>query len=78
VSLDLQHVAERPSWDCAACGKPWPCDPAREELARRTGGGTPLAIAGWSYLEDFVRDQGPGPLAEVFDRFIGWTRPAVG
>jgi len=28
-----QHWPRRPSWDCLCCGKPWPCDPAREGMA---------------------------------------------
>lgn len=30
--LMLSHVAERPSWDCGACGDPWPCLVARVSL----------------------------------------------
>jgi hypothetical protein len=32
-----QHWPHRPSWDCLCCGKPWPCDPARESLAQEDG-----------------------------------------
>jgi hypothetical protein len=73
---DLIHAPARPAWDCRACGTPWPCGPAREELVRRTGGGTALAIAGWAYLEEYVRDQPSGPPAAAFDRFLRWTRDA--
>jgi hypothetical protein len=69
-----EHTPKRPEWDCACCGKPWPCDPAQEDLVAETGGGTALAIACWAYLEEHVRDLGDGPLPEVFERFIGWTR----
>lgn len=71
---ELAHTPKRPDWYCAACLEEWPCDPAREELAERTGGGTTLAIAAWGYLEDWVRDQGPGPFSDAFERFILWTR----
>lgn len=71
---ELTHVPARPSWDCSACGRPWPCDPAREELVVQTGGGTALVVAAWGYLEDWVRDRGPGPFSEAFERFILWTR----
>ena len=27
-----EHQPKRPQWDCEACGKEWPCDPAREAL----------------------------------------------
>jgi hypothetical protein len=73
AAAELTHLPRRPGWDCRCCGKPWPCDPAREELVAETGGGTALAIAGWAYLEEFVRDRAPGPTDELFDRFIRWT-----
>ena len=69
------HRHERPTWECEACGKDWPCDPAREELAMehdRTG----LAILMWTYLEDYAMDSGTGSLAGAFERFIAWTRSA--
>jgi hypothetical protein len=28
----IEHIPDRPSWDCRVCGKPWPCDPSREAL----------------------------------------------
>jgi hypothetical protein len=74
VTGDLIHRPERPGWDCRGCGAPWPCVPARRELVARTGGGTALAIAGWAYLEEFVRDRPHGPADEAFDRFLRWTR----
>jgi hypothetical protein len=49
--------------------------PARTHLLAETGGGTVLAIQCWSYLEEFIRDQGEGPLEQAFGRFIGWSRP---
>jgi hypothetical protein len=72
--LEPAHVAARPSWTCRACFEPWPCELARKQLVVQTGGGTALAMAAWTYLEEFARDQGPGPLGEAFDRFIRWTR----
>ncbi|RZU48638.1 hypothetical protein EV385_0356 [Krasilnikovia cinnamomea] len=69
-----EHQAARPSWDCAACARPWPCDPAQERLATDTGGGTRLAVLMWTYLETYCSDRHDGPLGEVFERFIAWTR----
>lgn len=73
MTVQLVHSASRPSWDCRACGQPWPCDPAREELIAQTPNVSALATAGWAYLDEFVRDQPTGPPAEAFDRFIRWT-----
>ena len=68
------HTAQRPSWDCEACGRAWPCAPARAELVTQYGPGTALAMLGWGFLEEAVRDLPSGPPRELFDRFIGWTR----
>src|SRR4051794_13841654 len=46
VSGADEHSAERPSWDCRACGRPWPCDPAREHLQSEMDG-TVLAVYMW-------------------------------
>jgi hypothetical protein len=66
------HTPERPSWDCLACGQPWPCDPAREELKAELDR-VSLAIYMWNRLEESVRDLPPTPPAEIFERFIKWT-----
>ena len=66
------HTAERPSWDCRVCGKPWPCDPAREVLIVEMDR-VSLAIFMWVNLEEAVRDMPPGPASDLFDRFIRWT-----
>jgi hypothetical protein len=73
VAADGEHVAERPSWDCRACGRPWPCDPAREALVIEMDRVT-LAIYMWSNLEEAVMDLPRGPAPEFFERFIRWTR----
>ncbi len=70
----MEHRPNRPSWDCGACGKDWPCDPAREELAAEYRDGVQLAMVAWDYLEAFCHDQPAGPVGEMFDRFIAWTR----
>ena len=28
------HLPDRPSWRCRQCDLPWPCDPARHNLAQ--------------------------------------------
>lgn len=73
----LEHTAQRPSWDCRACRRPWPCGPARNRLRRETGGGTALTLAAWTYFEEYIRGHGPGPSKETYDRFLGWTRRPV-
>jgi len=68
----MEHTADRPSWDCRSCGKPWPCDPARERLISDLDRFA-LAIYMWSSLDEAVRDLPAGPPAELFERFIHWT-----
>lgn len=72
--MEPTHLPQRPQWECESCGADWPCDPAREELAIGTGGGSPLAILMWTHLEDFVRDTMTREFGGAFERFIGWTR----
>lgn len=66
------HGAERPSWDCRSCGKPWPCDPAREHLAGEMDR-VQLAILMWANMDEAIPDLPAHPPSELFDRFIGWT-----
>lgn len=68
-----EHIAARPSWDCLACGKPWPCDPARESLMTDfdlVG----LAMYAWSTLEEAAGDLPGMPADEAFKRFLAWAR----
>ena len=68
----MDHVEERASWDCRACGRPWPCDPAREELAAAL---TPVALRTqmWTRLEVAAQDMPTAPARELFERFISWA-----
>lgn len=68
-----EHIAHRPSWDCAACGKTWPCDPAREALASEMDS-VQLAMYLWTNLEEAAGDLPTIPVTEAFERFISWTR----
>jgi hypothetical protein len=70
----MEHLAARPSWDCRACGKPWPCDPAREELAA-TLSPIQLALYAAAHLSEAAPDMPTAPPAELYDRFMAWTRP---
>lgn len=68
----MDHIQERPSWDCLACGKPWPCDPAREHLAAVLDLVT-LRTEMWMRLEEAALELPPGPVVELFERFLKWT-----
>jgi hypothetical protein len=69
----MQHIAGRPSWDCLACGKPWPCDRAREQLAGEMDT-VQLAMYAWVNLAEAAEDIPAMPADEMFERFLAWTR----
>lgn len=71
--VTVEHTAQRPSWDCRACDKPWPCDPAREALAAEKER-VSLSVYMWMQLEDAARDLPNEPASALFERFIHWTR----
>ena len=68
-----EHRPHRPSWDCLSCGRPWPCDPAREDLAAQLDA-ISLAMYAWQCLEEAAGELPATPPQELFDRFIRWTR----
>jgi hypothetical protein len=67
-----EHRPARPSWDCTGCAKPWPCDPAREQLAAELRG-TWLRIYLCIERSNAARDNPRIPAAELHERFIAWT-----
>lgn len=70
--FEPQHIEERPSWNCRACGEPWPCEIARKELAAELSP-TRLRLHLWMRMEIAAADElGPSP-KEMFRRFFGWT-----
>lgn len=71
--VSTEHIAGRPSWDCLACSKPWPCDPARESLTTDLDR-VQLAMFAWASLEEAAGDLPGIPADEAFDRFLAWTR----
>lgn len=67
-----------PTWDCRACGKDWPCDPAREALRiqyRNQPG--KLAVFMYRKLEAAAPALTASGMSrgEMWDRFIEWTKP---
>ena len=72
VDFEPQHIEERPSWDCRACGQPWPCEIARKELKAELSP-TLLSVHMWTRLEVAAEDEPDTSAAALFRRFIGWT-----
>lgn len=64
-----------PRWDCPACGKAWPCDPARERM-RIEYAGNPVGLGEHMFgrLGQATSVLHAEPPAVLFARFIAWTR----
>jgi hypothetical protein len=80
-AVNAEHLPGRPSWDCLACGRPWPCDPAREALAveflgHRLGLAVYLGAQFAGAAEDLDAMARFEP-ADLYDRILSWLNPAV-
>lgn len=72
-----EHTAGRPLWNCAACGRPWPCFSAKGDLLLhyrrfRTG----LHIHLMASLEQAAGDLAGTAQAqpgELYERFLAWV-----
>lgn len=71
------HQPNRPGWTCQACngGAPWPCSPARVRLGEAYAGDL-VALSAYmgALLAAALTEMPTTPPAELFDRFINWTR----
>lgn len=75
-----QHEADRSTWDCKACGTPWPsCEESRAQLVDEHGWGTHLTL--WMSIDmiDAARANPKIPPHVLYQRFVAWTkeRPAA-
>ena len=68
------HQPVRPSWDCSACGRPWPCAPAQLGLVTELDS-VALAMYSWICLEEAAGDLPNAEPGELFQRFLAWRRP---
>lgn len=71
------HLADPVTWDCLACGRPWPCDPAREDLGSGMDTQT-LGIYMGSMLHDAAGAMPTCPPTELHERFLAWVGPHPG
>jgi hypothetical protein len=76
-----EHVGQRPSWDCRACGQPWPCAVAKDELCaefRNFPSVLSIYMSAQMYdaANDFM-DHGASPPVDLYERFLAWVRPRV-
>ncbi|MFI2710255.1 flavin reductase [Micromonospora sp. NPDC018662] len=75
-----RHAPVKPLWFCAACANPWPCGPARLELAAQYAGEPKwLAVDMAELLHEAIADltrlnaEPPDGVA-MYGRFLGWVR----
>ncbi len=75
------HLRDRPSWDCLACGRPWPCAHAKAELLSEfQQHPSSLTIYMSSYMGEALNDltaHGEVPPPDLYERFLSWVRPSV-
>jgi hypothetical protein len=69
----IEHQPAYPSWDCKACGKPWPRDPTRECLTTLYDP-TTLSIVMAERLNEAAGDLSSDRPSKLFDRFLAWNR----
>lgn len=74
--MSAEHLPKRPAWDCDACGRPWPCDPAREILAAAYAG-FPAGLSDYLHtMFDLAADDletSGGPPPDLWKRFLSWA-----
>lgn len=76
TAQQAEHLYGRPTWDCLACGHPWPCANAKADLVsefRRFP--SVLAIYMSAQMSDALRDlatHGTTAPSDLNERFIAW------
>lgn len=81
VPREAHHLGSRPSWDCLACARPWPCVHAKTELLsefRRHP--SSLTVYMSSFMCEALNDltaHGEAPPPDLYERFLSWVRPSA-
>ncbi|MEV6494924.1 hypothetical protein AB0M20_40825 [Actinoplanes sp. NPDC051633] len=71
----------KPDHDCAACGEPWPCAPAKVQLAEEYWG-RPTALVTYLHMHfreavgNAAKSHDWAKLDNLYDRFLGWREGA--
>ncbi len=74
------HLPRRPSWDCVSCRQPWPCAPAKVDMAEEFADNK-VSLAVYlsgqmtDAVDDYLATKQPVP-PNLYDRFLGWRRTA--
>lgn len=73
----IEHLHDRPAWDCRVCKQPWPCAKAKDNLLTEFRGfPSVLTIYLSGHMYDAVLDlRHHGDLApnDLYERFISWA-----
>lgn len=72
----IQHQPLRPGWTCRRCGLPYVCPVGRVELVLAYAHTTALGRHASMLLEQAAQDQPELEPAELWGRFIAWTKPS--
>ena len=77
MTARLEHVNERPAWDCRVCQQPWPCTKARNKLLTEFRGFPSvlriyLSTQMYDALGDLPPHRGHNP-SEFYERFLSWA-----
>jgi hypothetical protein len=80
---ELAHAALRPSFECAKCGQPWPCAPAKVEMAEEYqddifGMGYFLGLQMADAMDQATHNHAWGRVDNLYDRFLGWVPKGEG
>ncbi len=69
-----EHLMVRPAWRCTCGAAQWPCARARSQLLKTRD---PLSLGMYAsdWLREAATDLPESTPAELFDRFMRWTRP---
>lgn len=67
-----EHLPVRPGWDCWACARPWPCEPAQHQLAAAYGMPDLADFMGERFVEA-ARDMPALEVDEIATRFVAWA-----
>jgi hypothetical protein len=74
----IEHLNDRPGWDCRVCGGPWPCANAKANLlAEFEAFPSVLTIYLSGQLCDAIHDLASNDKAvppDLYDRFVSWAR----
>ncbi|WIM95439.1 hypothetical protein ACTOB_007548 [Actinoplanes oblitus] len=75
---EVEHLHQRPDWDCLACGSPWPCAIARGKLLHEYRAFPSLlriylSTQMYEALQDMTA-AGEAPQVNLYERFLAWAR----